>query len=81
MLNYVICHMCLSLIGYLVLLSGDRANSLANMESCPSNFSLVTGYIIVMNLNLEWLDSSVVRVSGIYPEGPGFKSLSGHFHF
>ncbi len=33
------------------------------------------------HLNLEWPDSSVVRASGIYPEGPGFKSLSGHFHF
>ena len=40
---------------------------------------LVAGYIVVVNLNLEWLDSSVVRVFGIYPEGPGFKSLSGHF--
>ena len=41
---------------------------------------IVAGYVIVVDLNSVWLDSSVVRAFGIYPEGPGFKSLSGHFY-
>ena len=41
---------------------------------------VVAGYIIVVGLNTVWLDSSVVRAFGIYPEDPGFKSLSSHFY-
>jgi hypothetical protein len=36
MLNYVICHIGLSLFGYLCVLSGDRANSLALWNRVPA---------------------------------------------
>ena len=38
---------------------------------------VVAGYVIIVDLNSVWPDSSVIRAFGIYPEGPGFKSLSG----
>ena len=41
---------------------------------------VVAGYVIVVDLNSIQLDNSVIRAFGVYPEGPGFKSLSGHFY-
>ena len=55
---------------YLVHLTGLRFGVSGDL--------VVAGYVIVVDLNLVWPDSSVVRAFGIYPEGPGFKSLSGH---
>ena len=71
---------CLSLIGlcfapilvYLVHLMALRFG--------VSDDLIVAGYVIVVDLNSVPPDSSVVRAFGIYPEGPGFKSLSGHFY-
>ena len=76
--NYVICHSCLSMFGYLF----------GYLETVPRVWTLWNRVPVTVSggrlynscsQNLEWPDSSVVRAFGIYPEGPGFKFLSGYF--
>ena len=72
--------LCLSLIGLLFAPILVYLVHLMALRFGVSGDLVVADYVIVVDLNSVWLDSSVVRAFGIYPEGPGFKSLSGHFY-
>ena len=72
--------LCLSLIGLWFAPTLVYLVHLMALRFGVSGDSVVAGYIIVVDLNSVQPDSSVVRAFGIYPEGPGFKSLSGHFY-
>ena len=72
--------LCLSLIGLWFAPTLVYLVHLMALRFGVSGDLVVAGYVIVVDLNSVRPDSSVIRAFGIYPEGPGFKSLSGHFY-